>query len=487
MNITTLNITANTLKALGLHGAALKRQEAPLPPGAVKNGLILQPETMGREIRSLFAAGKLSANRVVCTINGLPFTYRVLTIPGMETAAFHEAVLRTAKNEMSISTDEMYLSWQAYLADNGEFQVLVAGITRHPVDNLIKALTVAGIKPWLLDLPHLALARLCTHKDAVIIDFEKDCSNIVMIVDGIPRGMHMVPALAVSASLQDQVGQVMDKLAKMIEFYNGSHPARPIKEPVKVLVTGELLEDEKAFEYINPPAGYSVEALTSVRHTLPGRSIRQIAVNTGMLDICRENGKAAPPCRYLDLGNIVKEKRPKTNVPGVLKKVVIPFAVVAGIGMLTVTYLSLGKVQADVNEHQAELAQLNSALVQKQVLAAQAQQLGLKIENISSRVDEIKAGRQVIFSSRAYVDEIASIVACMPENVTFNSLDIDSVEISLKGTALEAAPVIEFADKLEKSGGFSQAVITWIDKPRDSGQDNRLDFTLIITRAEDTK
>lgn len=482
MNVTTLNITANSLKAVALHGAALKRQEGFLPPGALKNGLILQPETLGREIKSLFNAGNFSANRVICTINSLPFTYRVLTIPGMSKEAFHEAVLRTAKNEMSISPEEMYLTWQAYPLENGEYQVLVAGITRRPVDSLIKTLTVAGIQPWLLDLPHLALARLCPHKDAIIVDFEKDCSNIVMIVDGVPRGMHMVPALAAGASLQDQLGQVTDKLAKMIEFYNGSHPAAPIKEPVKILITGELLEDEKALEYIKQQVNYSLEPLTAVRPALAGQPIRRIAVNAGMLEIPHENSQNAL-CHHLDLASIVKERRPKTNIPGVLKKVVVPLAVVAGISLLTLSWLSLGNARTDLNKVQADYALAKSELIQKQALLTQAKQQEAKIDDMTSLVEEIKSGRQQIFGSREYVGDITSIVAAMPKDVTFNSLVMDSAEISLEGTALTAAPVLTFADNLEKSGGFAQAVITWIDKPHDVGSGQQLFFKLTINRG----
>src|SRR4030043_1178101 len=143
----------------------------------------------------------------------------------------------------------MYLSWQAYPAENNEWQVLVTGITRHPVDNLIKTLAEAGIRPWLLDLPHLALARLAQQADAIIVDFEKDCSNIVMLVESVPRGMHMVPSLGAGASLHDEVGPVADKLTKMIDFYNGGHPGAPIKDRAKILATGELLDDKSTLEF----------------------------------------------------------------------------------------------------------------------------------------------------------------------------------------------------------------------------------------------
>lgn len=483
MNITTLNITADTIKALSRQGAALKKQEAPLSPGSVKNGLILQSETVGRDIKQLFHTGRLSSGSVVCTISGLPFTYRVITIPGMEAKAFHEAVIRTARKELSVSADEMYLSWQAYPQDNGEYHVLVAGITRHPVDSLIKALSAAGISPWLLDLPHLALARMCPQKDAVIVDFGRDCSNIVIIADGVPRGLHMVPALAEGASLQDQVTQVMDKLAKMVEFYNGSHPSHPVKENVRIFVAGELLEDENAFEYIKPVAGFSLEPLACLRPALSGRSIRPVAVNAGMLDIRQGSGKNAALSRPLDMGEIIRQRRRKSDVRGLLKKITVPLAVTAGIAVLALSSLTWAKQYAEIRKLQESVDIANSVLTIKQAEADEAGLLESQIEDISLRIAEINAGREEIFMSRGYVDDIASIVACMPEGITFDSLDMDAEEINLCGSAADTSPVIEFADRLEASGDFSEAVITWIDSPRAIGEENHYNFELIITRS----
>ena len=483
MNVTSLNINANTLKALALHGGVLNKHQSPLPPGSVRNGLILQPETMGREIRALFKESKLSGSRVICSINSLPFTYRVLTLPDMEPRAFHEAVLRTAKKEMSISTEEMYLTWQVYPVDNGEYQVLVAGITHQPVANLMKALSVAGIEPWLLDLPHLALARLCSYRDAVIMDLEKDCSNIVMIVDGVPRGLHMVPSLAAGASLQDQVGQVTDKLAKMVEFYNGGRPVKPLADPVKVLVTGELLEDEKAFEYIGFPSGYAVEQLTPHQHSLTAKAVRQMAANAGMLDIRQENTRIAALSHYLDLSDIVKAGRPKTNIVRVLKKVTVPLALVGGISLLTLSCLALQNIKAQANQAQSDLARADSEFVHKKALVSNAKVLKAKIDDANARIDEVKSGKESIYSSRQYVGDIASIVSCLPAGVTFDDLQIDSAEISLKGSASASGPVVTFADNLEASGKFHQAVITWIDQPRAVGTGNQLVFKMVITRS----
>jgi len=477
MNITTLNIGAHSIKALSIRGTAISRHEAPLQPGDVKNGLILQPETVGRVTKTLFRSAKLPTGRVICAVNGLPFSYRLLTVPCLKRPELNEAVIRMAKKEMSISPDEMYLSWQAYPAENNEWQVLVTGITRRPVDNLIKALTIAGIRPGILELPHLALAGLSPHKDAVIVDFEKDCSNIVMVVDGVPRAMQMVPAP--DASLQDQVEQVADKLARMVDFYNNTHPQQPVKEPVRILITGDTHEDEKAAGFFQPPAGYTVEYLPAVKKYLSGWPVQQYAVNAGLLDLPqREN-----PGQLLNLKSIVRARRPRADVAGLLKKAAVPLALVTGISLLTVTYLYRDDGLEDIIRLQADFSRAETELAQKQTAAADALAVQEQIEALASGNAAIEAGREEIFVSRQYTAGISSIIASMPEGLTIDSLEVSGGSISLEGSAAAAAPVIQYAHNLETAGGFYRAIINWIDKPRVIIQNQpQLSFRMQILR-----
>ena len=484
MNVTTLHISAHAIKALALNGKTPVRQEVALPPGMIKNGLILQPETLSGRIKSLFKSSSLPKDRVICTINGLPFSYRMLNVPRMAPSAFSEAVLRTARQEMSISPDEMYLSWQAYPGDNSEYQVLVAGITRHPVDSLIKTLQEAGIRPWLMDLPHLALARLSPHKNAVIIDFEKDCSNIVMLVDGMPRGMHMVPAVTDGASLQDQVEQVTDKLNKMIDFYNSGHPVRPIKDNVKVLVTGGLLDDAKANEYIKPQISYPVEYLSTTVKTLSGWPLHQYAVNAGSGLLNLQPEKDAAPYAHINLEKIIRDNRPKTDVKKSAKKILVPFMLVAGVSLLAVSLVSQHQLQASIATLKADLNRANNGLVLKQQTYHQAVKIEDEINRISVMAEGIMAGQQEMFTSRDYMSEISSIVACMPSGLTFNTLEINSEQIIFTGISPDAVSVIKFADKLESLGSFPQAIIKSIDRPVNAGEVNQIvNFKIIITRA----
>ena len=229
MTVTTLNISSSAIKFLVLKGHGKTKHGSVVPPaGAVKNGSILQPEIIVKQLKSLFSSQRVPRDKIICSVNGLPFAYRLFRLPKMEPEAFKDALLRAARKEMPLALEEMYLSWQVYPAENNEWQVLVTGLARQLVDNLFAVLTKAGIVPSFLDLQQLALVRLAKQKNAIIVDLEKDYSNIVILVEGVPVGMQIVPAMGQGAELPEEVRQVIDRINKMVEFYNGSHPKQPV-------------------------------------------------------------------------------------------------------------------------------------------------------------------------------------------------------------------------------------------------------------------
>ena len=241
--LTTLNIGSNTIKYMVFRDAvAVAWGTVPLD-GAVRNGLIIEPAATGQQLKDLFASAKIPDDRVICSINGLPFSYRFFTLPKMDAPSVDEAISRMAKQEMPLTPEDMILSWRAYPAVKNEWQFLVTGITRRPVDALIKTFSAAGIKPYLMCLPHVALASLTDRSNAIIVDFEPDYSNITLVVQGVPIGMHTVPSSGVDANLQDTTGQLISELTRMTGFYNDNHPRTPITDTTAILLTGELANE----------------------------------------------------------------------------------------------------------------------------------------------------------------------------------------------------------------------------------------------------
>ncbi|MDD5288986.1 MAG: pilus assembly protein, partial [Dehalococcoidales bacterium] len=78
----TLDISANSLKLVSINGNRVEKWgAAPLSPGMVRDGHILQPQAVGAAIDALFKELHIPKGGVIATITGLSFTYRILRLP----------------------------------------------------------------------------------------------------------------------------------------------------------------------------------------------------------------------------------------------------------------------------------------------------------------------------------------------------------------------------------------------------------------------
>ena len=83
-------------------------------PDIVKNGLIQDPVAIGQQLKTLFTSARIPAERIICSLSGLPFSYRLFNLPDMDAPSLEEAITRTAKQEMPLDPEDMILSWRSY-------------------------------------------------------------------------------------------------------------------------------------------------------------------------------------------------------------------------------------------------------------------------------------------------------------------------------------------------------------------------------------
>ncbi|OGN94638.1 MAG: hypothetical protein A2Y89_05375 [Chloroflexi bacterium RBG_13_51_18] len=485
MKITTLNISSNVIKYIATNGNGKVKHGSISPDGLINNGLILQPDAIASQIKSMFASNALPKDRVICSVNGLPFTYRLFTLPKMEPSAFDEAIIRVIRKEMPISPDDMYLLWQAYPKENNEWQVLVAGITRQPVDNLIKTLAAAGIKPYFLDLQHLSLVRLTAESDAIIVECEKDYSNIVMLVGGVPQVLHIIPSLGPQAALQDEIRQVIGRLNKMVNFYNGNHPKNTIKDTVKILLTGELASDDSVIGLVRQETDYPVELLSPDAKVVTGMPLHEFAVNAGSILMKlvteREVGKDSAPQRNINLGRIARQLQ-NVNIKSVSNKAIIGI-IVAFTGVVALAYgiLSQNQVQDEVSQIQAQLAEAKAEYSTIKTALDASQVIQDNISEIEAQIALVNSEYLSIQESTDYVSDIAAITQSVPEGVVFTSLEIGIGKITVFGRSSTALSVVQFARNLELIGGYSKAEINWIDRASGS-VGPAISFTIVVDK-----
>ena len=279
----TLNINATSIRLLSVRGGQVEKWGSiPLAPGLIRDGLILRPEAVGAAISDLFESTEVPKGRVITSLTGLPFTYRILSLPKEKPAVLHEAIQRGARQEMPLPLEELYLSWQAIDGGNDELDFFVLGVPRNLIDAVVQTLSVARMKSYLMDVKPLALARAANRGDAIIVDLEPDCFDIVLVANGVPTTMHAMTPRSKGASMEDNLRRLTDELSKTVKFYNSNHPENPLSPTTPLLLSGEVSADTTTSELIQAAIGYPVELLVPPLKLPPDLPVALYATNIGL-------------------------------------------------------------------------------------------------------------------------------------------------------------------------------------------------------------
>jgi hypothetical protein len=484
--VATLNISSTGVKLLSLQGREItKWGSLPLPPGLVKDGLILKPKVVGTVINSLFKSTGITRKNVIVSLTGLSFIHRFLTLPKMESDSLNEAIRRAAAKEMLLSLDDLYLCGQVIEKKAGEISFIVFGIPRNPIDVLRQALREADIENYTIDLNPLALARAARRQKAIIVDIEPESLDVVLIADGMPKVMHTLTPAESGVSAAEKSRRLADELAKIVEFYNNNNPQNPIDENTSILVTGESSTSIANGELRIEDTGYSIEPLVPplrLPEDLPaadftaniGLGLRELPVKS------RKNGRAI---LFRDItvdilsGQFgVKDRWLK--VPHILLSLVI----IAALVVLYPVNQMRNSADAEDIRLRSDLTAINQELVNAESAAEQAKVIEDKINKLAADTETIISNYQSITKLGGnYAYYLKLINDALPEGAEFDSISIGKLDVAVSGSVDNPFTIVDYALALEKLETFKDVRIVSIDNSDESGT-GRVIFRISITK-----
>ena len=140
--------------------------EVPLPPGAVRDGEVVDAAAVGAAITELWRQTGLRSRDVRVGLSGPRVVVRVIEMPAMPDDELAGAIRFSASDHIPIPLDEVVLD-HAVLetlppAEPGgaaRVRVLIAGAYRSSLDGLLTAVTAGGLRAAAVDLVPFALVR----------------------------------------------------------------------------------------------------------------------------------------------------------------------------------------------------------------------------------------------------------------------------------------------------------------------------------------
>ncbi len=477
-----LYIDDTSVRLLLAQGKRIKKwADLPLEPGLIKNGFIHKEAEVAAKIKQLFQARKVKTKRVNVGISGLHCLTRPITLPRLPKEMLDEAVGREARRILPVPPEKLYLSWQSLSSSEGKSRVFLVAIIRKAADALFKMLRQAGLKPDLMDLKPLLLAKLVKEATAIIVDVQPTEFDIVIMADGIPQPIRTVSLPSGALSWQEKLPMIRNELSRTIEFYNSNNPEEHLSADVPVYVSGELANESESCQSLSEEIGHPILPLTSPLECPVGLDPNRYLANMGLVL------KKISPDKESGLSITNLNVLPTVYQPEPIslnRILVVPSAVVA-ISFVILLAALIQNTYADIATVRNQLETTNQFLQQKLI---EKQILENKIVKLEKQIAERETSGGNFAAAVASLEAWTNGVNGNLE-ITINSLPIStnlvninhtSSTLTIRGRAPSEEEVLSYLRELEKSGRFSSITITSMKRVPGAS----MDFALVLGVGE---
>jgi type IV pilus assembly protein PilM len=172
----------------------------PLPPGLMRDGLVIEPDRLAGELKSLFAEHRFS-KRVRVGLATPRTVLRVIDLPPLDEGDIRAALLMQAQERIPMPLDRAVMDFQSVglvdTPDGQRLRVIVVVTEREGVDRLLDVLRQAGLRPEGIDLSIFAVIRALAQSvrpDGPVLYAQLgDLVNIAIAEDGVCRFTRQAP------------------------------------------------------------------------------------------------------------------------------------------------------------------------------------------------------------------------------------------------------------------------------------------------------
>lgn len=177
--------------------------EVPVPLGAVRDGEVVQHDTVAAALRQLWAQAKFSSKDVVIGVGNQRVVVRELDLPWMPLPQLKASLPFQVHELLPMSTDDALLDYYPTSESNGQHGRTVHGMLvaaqRDTVNANVMAVETAGLRPRMVDLNAFAMIRSLARGDlarstVAFVDIGAAMTTVVIADHGQPRLVRSLPS-----------------------------------------------------------------------------------------------------------------------------------------------------------------------------------------------------------------------------------------------------------------------------------------------------
>ena len=230
-NVVGLDIGTTAVRAaeLSAHRGRIVLErlgQVALPPGALVEGEVAEPEVVARAIRTLWRQARIGSKRVVLGVANQRVVVRLVDVPWMEPAELRGSFALQAQEFLPIPIDQVELDYNVLGEHEGSagqrlLRVLLVAAQKEMLAGHLRAVTAAHLQPVAVDLNPFALVRALAPAESfpegaeALIDVGARVTNVVVHEDTVPRfvrillmgGQHVTDSIGKALSIDEAAAE----------------------------------------------------------------------------------------------------------------------------------------------------------------------------------------------------------------------------------------------------------------------------------------
>ena len=460
--ITTLYIDDKSIRLMVTNGRRIsKLAEVPLDIDLEDVTDEDKEQELVEKIKHLFAANKIGPTRFIFGMSGLHSLSRPVVLPLLPKTMQEEAMTREAKRLLPVPPEQLHISWEILSSDENRMRAFIVAMPRQTTDYLLKALEKAGLKPYLMDIKPLALARLIKEKTAILIDVQETECDIVILSEGFPQPMRTVSFPNDSLTYDQKRAIVKDELKRTVQFFNSNNPESMLDPETIVYISGEFADDPEAFGSMSEEFGYPVAALTSPLKCPKQLDPSHYLVNVGLAlkELPRESGSLIANINTLPGGLLPK--------PISRDRLLAIPAVIAGVAVIAAFVYVIQNTTSNISATQEQVV-ANNYIIEKKT--EDKKNLMEDIELLEQQVSNYQKINESLGVTIEYIgilsdistDDMIATVNTVETGITLQSVEYNERELRILGSSPTEEEIIQYTRNLEDTGRFFEVTITHI-------------------------
>ncbi len=201
--------------------------EEMLPEGLVREGVVVDPQALGKVLQKLWLRARLGTRYAIVAIPDDKIYSRIFTFPkALDEERIYEAMGLATSFQLPFEQDDVYSDWETIGKTDQVSEVLFSAVAKEVTQGFVAALTFAGIKPLALESHLDSIARIVELSPNTPILYTKQTdsdTSIFIVKDGYVRFSRALPTRFVAKNkLKTEITKVQTSFTSSGE--TGSEP-----------------------------------------------------------------------------------------------------------------------------------------------------------------------------------------------------------------------------------------------------------------------